>query len=96
MRIATWAATLTLSAVYFRRACYVVADSSISKIDRQAHVLFFPPTALCMFTTSYLTVLYSLFSELLRWSTLMPEELLAECQAEGRRKYNLAVVHAGQ
>ena len=34
LRGATWAATLTLSAVYFRRGCYVVADQSISQIDR--------------------------------------------------------------
>lgn len=34
MRGATWAATLTLSAVYFRRACYLLADKSISGLDR--------------------------------------------------------------
>lgn len=33
-RIATWAATLTLSAVYFRRICYLIADSSISSVER--------------------------------------------------------------
>ena len=34
LRIATWAATVTLSAIFMRRACYVMADTSINALDR--------------------------------------------------------------
>jgi len=34
MRMATWAATITLSAIYLRRVCYLMADTSISTLNR--------------------------------------------------------------
>jgi len=39
MRMATWAATITLSAIYLRRVCYLMADTSINALDRSQTLL---------------------------------------------------------
>ncbi len=39
LRGATWAATLTLSAVYFRRGCHALADTAVTNLDRSAPCL---------------------------------------------------------
>ena len=57
MRVATWAATITLSALYLRRVCYLMADTSINAMDR-CFLLALTPHVLpchCVDSTKFVT-----------------------------------------